>query len=123
WQEGRVRCAVALGLGGFVEPLPLEPGLDVLAVDLLAEGLYGGEHAAVAQVAVVGDREAVAGGLGFRGRHPFPEVLGLVAAEGRLGGVGLDQARLGAVLAEEDVAVKVVALGIRGPVVPDYRRE
>ena len=116
--------AVALDLRGFVEPLPARAVLGVLPVDRLAgEGLDDREHAAVAEVAVVRDGEHVAAGLLLVGRHPFPEVAGIVAAERRQRGVGLDLAGLVAVVAEDDVAVEVVAAGVRGPLVADERRE
>ena len=63
--------------------------------------------------------EHLAAGLFFVIGHPFPQVAGIVAAERRLGGEGLDQAGLRAVVAEDDVAVQVVAAGVRGPLVAD----
>jgi hypothetical protein len=57
-RKQRMGLAVALDLGNLVEPLPALAGLGVLAVDGLAgKRLDDGEHATVAQVAVVGDGE------------------------------------------------------------------
>ena len=118
-----MRLAVPLHLGDLIERLPAGAGLGVALVEFLAEGLDHREHRAVAQVAVVGDREHLAAGLLLRGRHPLPEVLGVVVAERRQRGVGLDEARLRAVPAEDDVAVQVVAAGVHGPLVADEGRE
>ena len=123
-REERMRLAVALDLRGFVEALPLRAGLGILAVDLLAgERLDDREHAAVAQVAVVRDGEHVAAGLLLVRGHPLPQVAGIVAAQRLLRGVRLDPAGLVAVVAEDDVAVQVVAAGVRGPLVADEGRE
>ena len=61
----------------------------------------------------------LAAGLLLVGRHPLPEVARVVAAERLLRRVGLDLAGLLAVVAEDDVAVQVVAAGVRGPLVAD----
>ena len=55
--------------------------------------------------------------------HPLPQVARIVAAERRQRGERLDQARLRAVVAEDDVAMKIVAAGVRGPLVADERGE
>ena len=70
----------------------------------------------------MGDGQHLAAGLLLGIGHPLPQVAGIVAAQ-RLHGVGLDQAGLGAVLAEDDVAVQVVAAGVGGPLEADERRE
>ena len=55
-RQVRVRLAVALDLGRFVEPLPFGARLGVLAVDRLAgEGFDYREHAPVGKIAVMGD--------------------------------------------------------------------
>ena len=118
-REEGMGLAVALRLRRLVEPLPLRARLDVLAVELLAEGLDHGEHQAVAQVAVVRDGEDVAAGLLLVRVHPLPELDRVVAAERRVDGERLDLARLVAVVAEDDVAVEVVAAGVRRPLVAD----
>ena len=80
-QEG-MGLAVALDLGRLVEPLPLGARLGIFAIDRLAgEGLDHREHAAVGEIAVMGDGEHVAAGLVLVGRHPFPQVARIVAAE------------------------------------------
>ena len=79
-QEG-VGLAVALDLRRFVEALPLGAGLGIFAVDRLAgERLDDRKHAAVGEIAVVGDGEHVAAGLVLVGCHPFPQVARIVAA-------------------------------------------
>ena len=119
-----MRFAVALGLGDFVEALPFRAGERVVLVELAAgDRLDDREHAAVGEIAVVRDGQQAAAGLLLVGGHPFPEIARIVAAERREGGVGLDLAGLRAVVAEDHVAVQVVAAGIRGPLVADEGRE
>jgi len=84
---------------------------------------HDGKHFAVAQVAVVRDGEHETAGFLFVGIHPFPEIDGVDAAQRRGAGHGFDQARLVAVVAEDDVAMQVVALAQRGPLVTDQRGE
>ena len=92
-RQERVGLAIALDLRHLVEPLPARPRLGILAVDRLAgERLDDGEHAAVAQVAVVGDGQHVAAGLLLVGGHPLPQVAGVVAAQRRVNGEWLHQA-------------------------------
>ena len=78
-----------------------------------------GEHQAVAQIAVVGDGEHAAAGLLLVGAHPFPQLARDCRCRGRRHGKRLDLARLVAVVAEDDIAVQVVAAGVRGPLVAD----
>ena len=121
-QEG-MSFAVALDLGDFVDVLPTRAGLGVLAVDrLVGARLDHREHDAVREVAVVGDREHVAAGLLLVGRHPFPEIAGIVAA-GRQRRIGHDLACKIAVVAEQHVAVEIVAAGVRRPFIADDGRE
>ena len=81
-RQRRMRFAVALGLRRLVEPFPPGALLDIFLVHRLAgEGLDQREHAAVGQVAVVGDRQHVAAGLVLIGLHPLPQVARIVAAE------------------------------------------
>ena len=63
--------------------------------------------------------EHAAAGFLFVGVHPFPEVHGIGAAERRGAGHGLDLAGAVGVVAEDDVAMEVVALVERGPLVAD----
>ena len=105
-----MRLAVALHLRGLVEPLPLRARLGILAIDRFAERLDDREHLAVAQVAVVRDGQHAAAGLLFVGVHPFPQLDGIVAAQRRRAGDRLDLAGFVAVVAEDDVAMEVVAL-------------
>jgi hypothetical protein len=121
--EVGMRLAGPLGLGHLVEPLPLRARFRVFPVDLLAERLDRGEHKAVAQVPVVGDGEHLAAGLFFRGRHPFPQILGVVASERLQRGIRLHPPGLVPVFAEYNVAVQVVPPGIGGPLEPDEGRE
>ena len=52
-------------------------------------------------------------------RHPLPQVARIGAAERRQRREGLDQAGLRAVVAPDDVAMKIVAAGVRGPLIAD----
>ena len=114
-----MRLAVTLGLRGLVEALPLHPLLGVRAVELLAELLDDREHEAVAQVAVVRDREHAAARLLLVGVHPLPQVDRIVAAVRGVHGERLDLPGLVAVVTEDDVAVEVVPAGVRRPLVAD----
>ena len=67
-----MRFAGPLGLGDFIEALPLDTLLCVFAVYLLAKGLYGWKHGAIGKVAVVGDSQQAAAGLLLVGCHPVP---------------------------------------------------
>src|SRR5262245_20907267 len=63
-REGRMRLAVALGLGRLVYRLPAPPALGVVAVERLLRGQRNVvEHQAVGEVAVVRDREQLAARL------------------------------------------------------------
>src|ERR1700730_6457910 len=55
--------------------------------------------------------------------HPLHHVTWLWASERRLGGEGLDEAGLCAVVAPDHVAMKIVSRGIRGPFITDERGE
>ena len=123
-REERMRLAVALDLGRFVEVLPLGALFGILAVNLLARGgLDDREHAPVAQVPIVGEREHVAAGLLLVSGHPLPEIARVVAAERLLRGVRLGAEGLVRVVAEDDVAMEVVSGGDRGPLEADEGRE
>src|SRR6266403_423876 len=105
-----MRLAVTLDLRGFEEVLPLGALLGILAVNLFAgERLDDREHAAIAQIAVVRDREHVAAGLLLIGGHPLPEIARVVAAARLLGGVRLNPAGLLPVVAKDDVALQIVS--------------
>src|SRR6185312_5791655 len=54
---------------------------------------------------------------------PFPEIARVRTAQRRQRGVGLDEAGLGSVVPPNDVAVQVVAAGVRGPLVADEGRK
>ena len=120
-----MRLAVALDLRRPRRAAPTAPasrrtrwsnGLPVKA------SMSGNMHA-VAEVAVVRDGQHLAAGLLLVGGHPLPQVARVVAAERLQRGEGLDLAGLRAVVAEDDVAVEVVAAGVRGPLVADERGE
>ena len=98
---------------------PTRALLGILAVEPLAESLDHGEHRAIAQIAVVRDGQHAAAGLLLVGLHPFPQLDRIVAAVRRIHGERVDLARLVAVVAEDDVAMQVVAAGVRGPLVAD----
>ena len=72
----------------------------------------------------MGDGEHLAAGLLPRGSPATSRgPRGLSLPERLHRGVRLDQAGLGAVVAEDDVAVQVVAAGVGGPLVADERGE
>ena len=111
--------AVALDLGGFDERL--EPGShrrQFPGERLAVEGLHR-EHAAVAQVAVVGDRQHLATGLLLELGQVLPEVFRILAVELRERQGAVRDARIAA---EEHVAVQVVAAD-GGPLETDDRGE
>ena len=112
-QEG-MGLAIALDLRRLVEPLPFGPLLSILAVDRLAgERIHHREHDAVREVAVVGEGEHVAAGLFLKCCHVFPQVARIVASrEHREGHHLAGELR---VVTEDDVAVEIVAAGVRGP--------
>src|ERR1700685_4453417 len=116
--------AVTLDLGGFVERLPAHAVLGIFAVDPFAiERFDDRKHAAVAEIAVMRQGENLGAGFLFAHRHPLPEIAWIGTSERRLGRERLDQARLGAIVAPDHVAMKIVSSGIRGPFIPDERRK
>ena len=85
-RKKRMGLAVALDLGGFVERLPAGAVLGIFAVDPLAvERLDDRKHPAIAQIAVMGQREDFGAGFFLVHRHPFPKVAGIGASKRRLG--------------------------------------
>src|SRR5574341_577399 len=119
-----MRLAVTLHLCDFVEPLPLRAGFGIRAINFLAHArLDDWEHTSAAQVAVVRDCQHVAAGLLLVAGHPLPQVARVVAAQRWNGGERQDLAGPGCVVPEDDVAMKVVAAGHRGPLIADERRE
>ena len=68
------------------------------------------------------DGQHAAAGLLLVGVHPFPQLDRIVAA-GRVDGERLDLARLVGIVAEDHIAMQVVAAGIGGPFVADEGRE
>ena len=78
-----------------------------------------GKHAAVTQITIVRDGENLRAGFLFAHRHPFPQVARIGAAERRLRGIRLDQARLPAIVAKDHIPMEVVPLIVRGPFVAD----
>src|ERR1700722_3143439 len=71
----------------------------------------------------MGQSENLGARFFFAHRHPLPEVARIRTSKRRLSGEGFDQAGLGAIVAPDDVAMKIVASGIRGPFITDKRRE
>src|ERR1700675_3453318 len=55
--------------------------------------------------------------------HPLPEVTRIGASKRWLGGEGLDEAGLCAIVAPDHIAMKIVSRGIRGPFITDERGE
>ncbi len=112
-RKERMRFAVSLDLRRFVKRLPTDAVLGILAVDPPAvEELDDREHAAVAQIAVVRERQDFGAGLFFGRGHPLPQIAGIGTTERRQSREWLDEARLCAVVAPDDVAVKVVSAGV-----------
>ena len=119
-RQERMRFAVALDLRHLVERLPAHPVLGIFAVDPRAgEQLDDREHDAVAQIAVVREREDFGAGLFLGRRHPLPQVARIRAAERRQRRVRLDQRGLGAAVAPDDIAMQIVSAGVRGPLIAD----
>src|SRR5690349_1899907 len=116
--------AIALDLGCLVKRLPPHAVLGVFAVDPLAvERFDDRKHPAVAQIAVVRERKNFGAGLLLNHRHPFPEIAGIWTAEWRQRGERFDEARLRSVVAPNDIAMKVVAASIRGPLIANESSE
>ena len=115
--ERGVRLAVALDLGDLVHRLPARPRLGPFAGQRIAEKRLEREHPAVRQIAVVGDGEQRAAGLRLPRRHPVPEILRVLAVEGRH-----RQHLVGLLLAVavDHVAMQIVAAaGVARPLVAD----
>ncbi len=111
-----MRLAVTLDLGHFVQRFPPGTQCDVVLVDTAAEiGRLGGEHPAVGHVAVVRQRQCLATGLGFVRLQPGVEIEGIVRAERRLGRQRGDLAGTVSAVAQDYVAVQVVAFRDRRP--------
>src|SRR3984893_12353770 len=116
--------AIAFDLRGFVERLPTGAVLCIFAVDPLAvERLDDWKHPAVAQIAVVRKRKNFGAGFFLAHRHPLPEVARIWTAQRRQRGERFDEARLGSVVAPNDIAMKIVAASVRGPLIANERSE
>ena len=123
-RQERMRLAVALDLGDLVHRLPLRALLDIGLVDGAAGILrVDREHDPVRQVAVMRQRQRAAPGLFLVGFQPLVQVQRVGRAYRRLGRVGHHLPRLLRALAEDHVAVQVVARHERGPFEPDQRGE
>src|SRR6202171_2055890 len=116
--------AVALDLRGFVERLPAGAVLCIFAVNSFAvERLDDWKHPAVAQIAVVRKRKNFGAGFFLAHRHPLPEVARIWTAQRRQRGERFDEARLGSVVAPNDIAMKIVAASVRGPLIANESSE
>ena len=71
----------------------------------------------------MGDRQHVAAGLVLVGLHPFPQIARIVAATVASTVKGSTRLALSPTVAEDDIAVEIVAAGIRGPFIADERGE
>src|SRR5580704_13986947 len=119
-----MRLSVALNLCDLIDTFPYRTDLGILTVDRLPrERFNNGKHAPVTQIAVMCDGQYMPAGLSLIATHPLPQVPGIVAAVRLLCGVGFNQAGLACAIAKKDVAVKIVATGIRGPFETDKCRE
>ncbi len=115
-----MRLAVALDLRDLVQRLPLDPGLGIFPVHLLAlVALAHREHDAVGQVAIMRQGQHIAAGALLVGGHPLPQVPRIRTAVRRGHGERLHLARLGLAIAVNDDTVHVVALDQRGPFIAD----
>ena len=120
----RMRFTVAFDLRQFVERLPARAAFRVRAVDSVAgKRLDDREHAPVAEIAVVRQRQNFAAGFFFRRSHPFPEIARIIGAQRRITGQWFDQPRAVAVFAKDDVSMKVVAAGVRAPLETNESRK
>ena len=115
--------AVAFDLSDLVEGFPAGAGFDVILVQAFAEGFAFGKHDTVAQVTVVGDGKYLPGGLLFVTCQPFPQIGGVVAAEGFCRGVGIEQSRPATAVAVDDHSMQIVAVGGGSPFVTDHGGE
>src|ERR1700722_3202101 len=105
--------AVSLDLGGFVERLPAHAVLGVFAVDPFAvERFDDRKHPAIAEIAVMRQCKNLGAGFLLDHRHPLPEVAWIRTTERWQRGEWLDQARLGAIVAPDDIAMKIVSASI-----------
>ena len=116
----RMRFAVALVLGGLDDRLEVDAPLRVLSRQWIPGGVLHPEHQAAGEVAVVRDREHRASGAGLVLREERPQVLGVVAVERAERN---DPARAPGAVAEDHVAMKVVAVRRRRVLVADERGE
>ena len=120
-RQRRMRLALSLDLGDFVQRLVARPHLSPLAGHRRPVELFLLEHAAVRHVAVVRNRQHLAAGVLFVGGHPFPELGRILGLESRQRQAG--QRAISAV-AEDDVSVQVVAaVRVDRPFVCNERRE
>ena len=82
-REERMRLAVALHLGHLDDRLVPRASLAVGAIEGPPLGVLDGEHAAVAQIGIVRNREDAAPGLRLVALHEGPEIFGAIAVVGR----------------------------------------
>src|SRR6267378_498570 len=116
--------AVTFDLRGFVERLPAGAVFGIFAVDSFTiERFNNREHSAVAQIAVVRQRENFGAGFFLTHRHPFPEIAGIWTAQRRQRGERFDETRLCSIVEPDHVAMKIVARGIGGPFITDEGSE
>src|ERR1700752_14249 len=116
--------AIAFDLRGFVERLPTGAVFRLFAVVPLAvEGIDDWKHPAVAQIAVVRERKNFGAGFLLNHRHPLPEVTRIWTAQRRQRGERVDELCLCSVVSPNDIAVKMVAASVRGPLIADESSE
>src|SRR3954452_10780965 len=103
-----MRLAVTLDLRGFIERLPTHTAFGIFPVDPFPiERLDNWKHTAIAEIAVVGQREDLSACLLLRGGHPLPKVAGIRAPEGRQCRERLDKAGFRSVVAPCDIAMQI----------------
>ena len=115
-RQHRMRLAVALDLGNFIDRFPATSGFRIAPVDRRPfEGLDR-EHRSVRPVTVMRDRQDLAIRLFLVGGQIAPQILGIFGIEHRVG--QYLRGAFGAV-AEDDHAMQVVALRNGAPLKSD----
>ena len=115
-----MRFAVTLHLRDFVQRLPLGTQCGIFLVHPAAGiPLVHREQPAVGEIAVVGDSQRLPAGIFLIVLEPLVQVQRVGGSTRRLGGQRQDLPGPITVIAQDDIAVQVIALWNRGPLVAD----